>query len=424
MSVTQISKQKQIEGTYDVIVAGGGLAGVIAASSAAREGLKVLLIEKYGFLGGMATSALVYPFMSYTESGGVLANAGLFLELLKDTNILSGNKDLNSRYYLHEFLKIALDHMVEKYGVTVLFHTKLSDVEFEDRKVKSITAATISGNIKLTAPIFIDATGNADLCAFAGLPYKLGREEDGLCQPMTLCFRLTDIDNSRFDRKKATAVYQEFQQKGLIHNPRENILTFKFPVNNMLHFNTTRIIGCDPTDVEALTAAEFEAREQMLEMFRFLRDNVEGCENCKLIESGSEIGIRESRRIIGHYEITAEDITGTVKFPDRIARCTYAIDIHNPSGTGTIYASIPKNDYYTIPYRAMIPLDADNIIVAGRPISSTHEAHASFRIMPVTSCIGEAAGIAASLVKKSGCPALEIDIKTLQDTLTKNGALI
>ncbi|NLK38757.1 MAG: FAD-dependent oxidoreductase [Clostridiales bacterium] len=419
-----MKKKKEISETYDLIVAGGGLAGVAAACSAAREGLKVLLIEKYGFLGGMATSALVYPFMPHTESGGVLANAGLFLELLQETNMLSGNKDLNSRYCLTEFLKIALDRMIEKYGVTVLFHSKLSDVEFRDRKVMSITVATISGNIKLSAPIFIDATGNADMCAFAGLPYQIGRDEDGLCQPMTLCFRLANIDNNRFDRKAAVALYKEFQKKGLIKNTRENILSFKFPVDNVRHFNTTRVIGYDPTDVEQLTVAEFEARKQMFEMYRFLRDNVEGCENCKLIESAPEIGIRESRRIIGYYEITADDITGTVKFKDSIARCTYAIDIHNPSGTGTIYEKIPENDYYTIPYRAMIPVDADNIIVAGRPLSSTHEAHSSFRIMPVTTCIGEAAGIAASLVKKYGCVPSDVDTKVLQNILIKNGALV
>lgn len=410
---------------FDVVVAGGGLAGVFAAISAAREGMKVLLVEKCGYLGGMATSGLVYPFMSYRErKSGRVANAGLFAEMLKRIYEVGGSASAEATGYKEEYMKLVLDRMVVEAGVKVLFHSLLSDVVRNGRVIRSITISTPQGNIKISAPVFIDATGDADLSAFAGLEYKLGREEDGLCQPMTLNFRLTNVDWKRYDRQKANALYREYREKGLIKNPREDILVFNYPIYNVMHLNTTRIVGKNPCSVEDLTESEMMAREQVYEMYTFLKNNVEGMENCDIISSASEIGIRESRRIVGHYVITKEDVTGAVKHDDRIARATYEIDIHNPAGTGTYHCPVPENDFYTIPYRALIPVGADNLIVAGRPISSTHEAHSSFRIMPITSCIGEAAGAAAALIRKQDCASIDIPIKTLQDTLIDRGALI
>ena len=410
---------------FDVVVAGGGLAGVISAISAARDGMKVLLVEKCGYLGGMATAGLVFPFMSYRERGsGKPANAGLFAELLRRMYELGGQSSAESTAYKEEYMKLALDRMVREAGVKVLFHSLLSEVVREGRVIKSITISTCQGNIKISAPIFIDATGDADLTAFAGLEYKLGREEDGLCQPMTLNFRLTNVDWSRYDYAKANKLYKEFREKRLIKNPREDILVFKYPIYNIMHLNTTRIVGKNPVSVEDLTESEMTAREQVYEMYQFMKNNIEGMENCDIVSSASEIGIRESRRIVGHYVITKEDVTGAVKHDDRIARATYEIDIHNPAGTGTYHCPVPENDYYTIPYRALIPVGADNLIVAGRPISSTHEAHSSFRIMPITSCIGEAAGAAAAIMKKLDCKSIDVPMKQLQDTLVDYGALI
>lgn len=414
-----------MEYNYDVVVAGGGLAGAFAAISAAREGMKVILIEKNGCLGGMATSGLVFPFMTFRERGsGALANAGLFAKMQKRLFELGGSDSDASGAYKEEYMKILLDRMVKEAGVKVLFHSLLSEVERDGRTIKSITISTPQGNIKITAPVFIDATGDADLTAFAGLDFKLGRESDGLCQPMTLNFRLTNVDWSKYDGKAANALYKEYREKGLIKNPREDILVFRYPIYNIMHLNTTRIVGKNPTSVEDLTDAEMTAREQMYEMYLFLKKNIPGCENCDMVESASEIGIRESRRITGLYTLTKEDIIEVHKHDDRIARGTYEIDIHNPAGTGTYHCPVPENDFYTIPYRALIPVGADNLIVAGRPISSTHEAHSAFRIMPITSCIGEAAGIAASLVRKHDCASKDIPVKTMQDILTDNGALI
>ncbi|MBQ8432528.1 MAG: FAD-dependent oxidoreductase [Clostridia bacterium] len=414
-----------LEQAFDVAVVGGGLAGTMAAVAAAREGKKVVLIEKYGYLGGMATAGLVYPFMKHTENGsGKPANAGLYFQLLKEIYEIGGSDGAESRHYKEEFMKVVLDRMTKRYGVQVLFHSKLCSVERAERRIQSITVSTVSGKIQIRAGRFVDATGNADLTAFAGFAYEQGREEDGLCQPMTLCFRLGNVDWSRFDHAAANKLYREFQAAGKIQNPRENILIFHHPFDNVMHMNTTRAIGIDPTNVFDVSKAEMLLREQMLEMYRFMKENIPGLENCELISSAAESGIRESRRIVGLVKVTADDLIHTRKFEDSIARGTYAIDIHNPSGTGTYLYKMPENDYYTIPYRALVPQDADNLIVAGRCICTTHEALAAVRIMPITTCMGEAAGIAAAMATDADCTMAQVDVQALREKIVSYGGLV
>lgn len=420
---------------YDVIVAGGGLSGVAAAAAAARSGAEVLLIERFGFLGGMATSGLVNPFMPYCASkeGGKedferQVNTGIFNEILENLSELGGLLPSNRRTFNEEIMKLILDRMVNKYGVKVLLHSFVSSVEREGRKIKHITVVSKSGPIDFKAPYYIDATGDADLSAFAGCDYKMGRDEDNLCQPMTLCFRLANVDKSKFlgqpdVRKMVQEKYEALKAKGQIKNPREDILVFPHMVEDVLHFNTTRVIHKSPINVKDLTLAEIEAREQVYEMYLFLKENAPGFENCQILMSAPQIGVRESRRIIGDYEITVEDLLNTVKFEDSIARGTYPVDIHNPSGSGTVIQDIPTGDYYTIPYRALLPKDMDNLIVAGRPISSTHEAHSAFRVMPISTCIGEAAGIAAYMALKKNVSFRDVDICEVHKLMDEYGAL-
>lgn len=418
---------------FDVIVAGAGLAGVAAAVAAADEGMKVLIIERYGFAGGMATSALVNPFMNYFERGpeGKLVNKGLFEELrLRMWKI--GATKIAERRGIHSFndelLKIVLDRMLTEAGVTVLYHALLSDVKMSDGKIKALTVSTTSGNIELKAKYYIDATGNADLVAFAGLPFRLGREDDNQCQPMTLCFRLAGVRENDINISEINKKYKEFQASGRIKNKRENVLHFLIDdaecSEGIVHFNTTRILNKNPASVLDRTAAEIEAREQVLEMYRFLKDNFDCMKNAYLVSMAAETGIRESRRIVGCYDITADDIVSARKFDDSIARGSYEIDVHSPDGTGTKIVYVKENDYYTIPYRAMVPCGAENLIAAGRPLSSTHEAHAAFRVMPIATCVGEAAGVAAALGIKCGKSAAEVPVEQLRGILTERGALI
>jgi hypothetical protein len=418
---------------YDVIVSGGGLSGIAAAVSAAREGLNVLIIEQYGFLGGMATAGLVNPFMPYSlrkEDGdhdiSKKVNLGIFKKILDDLDNIGGLHK-NQLTFNEELLKLVLDRIIKKYAVHVLFHSIVSGVKRQESKITSVIVTNKSGISEYNADFFIDSTGDADLCKLAGCKYKVGRDEDGYCQPMTLCFRIGNIDNKGFNNKWDTAginkKYKELKEKGLIKNPREDVLIFLHMVDSVLHFNSTRIIKKSALNAEDLSAAEIEARQQVFELYCFLKENIQGFENCQLLMTAPQIGVRESRRITGEYILTQNDLLEAKKFDDSIARGTYPIDIHNPSGSGTIIKAIPFGDYYTIPYKALIPKGLDNLIVAGRAISSTHEAHSAYRIMPICTCIGEGAGTATAIAFKNSIPYKEVNAEEIHSLLTKYGAL-
>ena len=415
--------------TYDLIVAGGGFTGVAAAVAAAREGLSVLLVEKNGYLGGAACANYVNPFMDFEmrdkQTGKpVQLNTGIFTTILEKLSELGGLHE-NRRTFSEEYIKVVFDRLLKEYGVDVLLHSYVMEAKVEDDTVKSISVVNISGKQQLSARCFIDATGDAELSVLAGCEYQLGREEDHLCQPMTLCFRIANVDTDKYwgkSCKTMNEIYKRFQQEGKIKNPREDVLTFKHMADGVVHFNSTRIVKHDPTNVADVTAAEISAREQMVELYNFMKENVAGFENATLLASAPSIGTRESRMVKGKYTIVADDIVNCTKFEDSIARGNYEIDIHSPDGSGTTHIGVPAGEYYTIPYRALVPQSRTNLLVAGRCISSTHEAQASYRIIPICTCIGEGAGLASSLAVKSGCDTDKIDIDALHKLLDKYGA--
>ncbi len=415
------------EKMWDLIVVGGGLTGIAAAVSARRLGLEVLIVEKAGFLGGAAGTMLISPFMPYSttvDGKRFDLSRGFFKEihtLLTELGGLSENRE-----DIHEeYLKLAMDRLVTKEGVQPLFHAYLCGVEKKGEEIKAIKAATKAGVLTFKARYFIDATGDADLAVMAGCPYHLGRS-DGLCQPMTLCFRIGNVDIPVFQKNRMDMQekYKKFQAEGKIKNPRENILVFFTLVDGMLHFNTTRIVKHNPTDPFDVTKAEMAAREQMFELFQFLKENCAGFENSQLLYSAGEIGVRESRMIDGEYVLTEIDLRDCVKFDDAIAAGNYDIDIHNPEGSGTSHYYFPEGAWYTIPYRSLEPKNASNLLVAGRSISSTHEAQASYRVMPIVTTLGQAAGTAVAIAKKANVGVKEIDVGELQKILTANGAFI
>ena len=419
--------------TFDVIVAGGGLSGVAAAIAAAREGAGVLLVEQYGFMGGMATAGLVNPFMPYAiwkaswkYDWNEKVNQGIFREILRELDDLEGLHD-NNQTFNEELLKLVLDRLIRKYGIKVLFHSFVSGAKRHNNKLQSVTVTNKSGNNEYCAEYFIDATGDADLSALAGCEFNLGREVDNLCQPMTLCFRIANVELDKFDWRKnkeeINKTYKEFKNKGIIKNPREDVLIFEHMVKGIVHFNSTRVTGKISIKVEDLSEAEMQAREQVYELYTFMKENISGFENCQLLMSAPQIGIRESRRIVGEYTITEEDLIGARKFEDSIARGTYPVDIHNPSGSGTVLKDIPYGDYYTISYKALIPRGINNLIIAGRPISSTHEAHSAYRIMPICTCIGEGAGTATAIALKEKAAFRDVDYKKIHSLFNKYGVL-
>lgn len=416
---------------YDMIVVGGGFAGVAAAIEAARKGLQVLLIEKYNCLGGAAMNCLVMPFMPYwtidPETGKqTILTGDIFTQIITELEKLGGTLQSKDSTFDEELLKLVLNRLCIAHGVELLFNTTVVGVQVENGALVSIKAWGKSRMLELTADYFVDATGDAELSVLAGCDYHVGRKEDGLCQPMTLCFRVAGIDMEKFreNRKYITPRYREFQEKGLIKNPREDVLLFKTMHDSILHFNTTRIVKLDPTDPVAVTKAELEAREQVFELHNFLKNNIPGFEASYVLSTAMQIGIRESRMIKGEYTLTQEDLKSLARFEDAIAVANYDIDIHNPEGSGTSHYYFGKGEWYEIPYRCLLPVGTTNLLVAGRCISSTHEAQASYRIMPFCSELGQAAGAAISVAKESGKTLRDIDIKQLQQILRSEDFVI
>ena len=416
---------------YDLVVVGGGFAGVGAAIAAAEEGCRVLLVEQGNALGGAAVRALVNPFMCVGphiehEGGRVSAFGGIFRRIHNKLIERGATSDIYGISFLEEELKLLLNEAVLEVGVEILFHACLYNVSCENGNVKSISLATRGGPLEIESDYFIDATGDAQLAYLAGCPTLLGREGDNLCQPMTLCFRIGNVDMERYRKSepRLKAEHAKALERGELINPRENILTFGYPVGNVLHVNTTRVVKHNPTDPVELTGAELIARRQVFEIYEFMKKHAEGLENSYIMSTASEIGVRESRKIVGDYVLTGEDCKACTKFEDAVTSCNYCIDIHNPEGKGTLIYELPKGEYFTIPYRCLIPKGVNNMLVAGRCISSDQMAQSSFRIMPSVCCIGEAAGRAIGIAANSGVGVRAIDVAELQGKLKAKGSFV
>lgn len=418
------------ENRYDVIVAGGGPAGCAAAISAARSGAKVLLIEKYGFLGGMGTAGLVSPFMSHyaakTEPVDVntkieelkVLNRGIYEEIL---NKLEQEDSLlkfvdNTPFDCEKLKEILLDMVLES-GAELLFHSYVCGAETEDGKITSISVMNKSGSRKLEADVYIDCTGDGDLAAMSGAQVEMGDETNGKCQPASLMFKMANVD---FYTERGSVEYPVPEDAGM---PCGRVLFFMTTHPGEVIINMTRVIDFDATDADNLTKAEITARKQVKEVAAYLKKNVKGFENAYVSQTGTQIGIRESRRIMGHYILTQEDVLGCRKFPDGICRTAYPIDIHNPMGQGTLLKRVPVGEWYEIPYRCLVPLKMKNLLVAGRCISATHEAHSSLRVMPNCYCFGQAAGIAAGIAVKEGVKPEEIAGERIVAILKEENAL-
>ncbi|MBR0056701.1 MAG: FAD-dependent oxidoreductase [Kiritimatiellae bacterium] len=437
MNTSAIVKSGRESGTlheFDLIVAGGGPAGCGAALAAARRGLSVLLIEESGSLGGAATKCLVTPFMPWmtkiSESGEektLELSAGIFAELnaaIREDAIYG--EEAQPRAINEESLKVILDRKMDEAGVKVLFHATLCGVAKEGRRIAAVSVATVAGVLEFSAATFVDATGDAALSAMAGVAFRLGRPKDLLCQPMTLCFRMCNVDTEAAWRAhdEINALYKRFREEGQILNPRENVLKFPSRIPGVMHFNTTRIVKLDPTDPFALSKAEALAREQVVELVHFLKENFAAFRNASLMMTAAAIGVRESRMIEARHILTADELMAGTHFEDGIAAANYDIDIHSPDGSGTSHWYFPPGLYYTIPYRSLLPREFDNLIVAGRCIGATHEAQASVRIMPTCICMGEAAGTAAALARDCRVAAADVDAGELRARLRAAGAFV
>jgi len=406
-----------------VVVAGAGPAGVGAALGAARMGAEVALVERYGFPGGMATTGLVHPWMPY-HAGDKQIIGGVFEGVIQRL-LQRGAFKPGGNLFDPEHLKQVLIEMLLEAGVELHLHSFVVGVRRVGGAVKGIVVYNKSGRETISGDVVIDATGDGDVAAFAGCPYEKGRKKDGLMQPMTLHFRMAAVDRSRMPTHEVlNELYSQAKAAGKIRCPRENLLWFNSTIEDQVHFNTTRVIEVDGTNAADLTKAEIESRRQAWEIAGWLQKEVPGFERAYMLATGPQVGVRETRRIMGQYVLTARDVLGGRKFRDGIALCSYPIDIHNPAGSGTVIKRLKPGDWYSIPYRCLVPSNTEGLLVAGRPISATHEAHSSLRVQPICYATGHAAGIAAAMAAGAGASLAEVDVKALRREILSQGGIL
>ncbi len=303
-----------------------------------------------------------------------------------------------------------------------------------ERRVGGVVFETKSGPLVVEARAIVDCTGDGDIAALAGAPFEMGREGDGLVQPMTLMFRMASFEQADFDayvnenRREWRGVHglwalvREATRSGELSLSREDILIFAGLRRGEVSVNSTRVSAVVGVDVLDLTKAEILARRQMREIVAFLRRRVPGFERSYVIQSGGSVGVRETRRIVGEYRLEAADVMQARRFEDVIARCAYPIDIHDPSGTGTRLERLPDGQWYDIPLRCLLPREVDGLVVAGRCISGSHEAHSSYRVMPVSMATGQAAGVCAAMAAIAGGHPREVRASCVQAELMRQGA--
>jgi hypothetical protein len=448
-----------MEKQYDVIIVGGGISGTMAAVAAARAGAKTLVIERYGFLGGMLTAAGVGPMMTF-HAGDKQVIQGITAELI--TRLVRQGKSpghiVDTTGYTYtvtpfdaEAMKRELETMVLESGGKILYHTMLASVDVNQRNIRSITVCNKAGLNKLMAKVYIDATGDADLSLWAGVECTKGRKTDGAAQPMTMKLRMTNVNiqavreyikanPDEFPRLKGnTAIIdkaprlsiggfvktlKDAQEKGEITFRREDVLFFETNTPGEVIINTSRVLGCDSTDPWSLSEAEVEGRKQALELEKFLKKRIPGFENAQVEYTGPFIGVRSSNQIVGMYTLTVEDLIACKRFEDTIAHAGYPVDIHSPDGEGTLHRHLKWGDMYSIPYRCVINPKVDNLITVGRCISATFEAQAGIRTTPTCGAIGHAGGVAAAIAADKGSAVQSVNIDELQSLLKEQGAYL
>lgn len=441
----------------DVLVVGGGNAGCAAALAAARHGAKTMLVERYGFLGGTATASMVGPWMTY-HSGSKRIVGGIAQEIVERLQRMGGSPGHlhDSSDYVStitpfdpEIHKALLFEMMQEAGVKLLLHAYFLRAIASDKTVYGASFATVAGERQYRARCTIDATADAYVAASAGVQTQQG-DERGRVQPASLMFRLSHVDLAKTatyvrmhpDQMRTslkahertapalTAVaglydlWNDALEHGAVDIPREVVSFFITPYADEVSVNMTRVTNIDPLDPDDLTRAEIEARAQVMQLLDFFRKRVPGFENARLAATGTQIGIRESRRIVGEYTLTREDVLQARHFDDAVARSAYPIDIHNPAGSGTVTHRLAEGESYEIPYRCLVPQDVDGLLVAGRCISTTHEALASTRLTPTVMTLGQAAGTAAALAKEAGKRLRDVDTQRLRSTLINDGVVL
>ncbi len=424
-----------------VLVVGAGSAGATAAITAARAGADVLLVDRYGFLGGTSTAVLDTFYGFYTPGkvekkvvGGVpdAVVDGLkgYNMCIKRPNTYGAGSGIT---YNPEYLKVVWENLVKESGAKILLHSFVQDVVVEEGRVVAVLVATKAGLQWIAADTVVDASGDAEICYYAGFSYELAGEQEP-AQSLTTTFKMCNVDLTKrrtLSKEGLHALMKEGAESGEYRLPRREGSDHATPVPGTTATVMTRLNSFErragrvvnATDPELLSRAETEGRRQAIEYARFLRDKVPGYEKADLVGFGVQIGVRETRRVHGDYRLTREDVLHARQFDDQVGLCGAPIEDHH-SGADTKWQYLPEGECVGIPYRALLPRDAVNVLVAGRCFSATHDAHASVRSMGQCMAMGQAAGAAAAMAAQGKITPREIAPNGLRDVLRNLGAVL
>jgi hypothetical protein len=445
--ITEPARTLPVYGEFDVVVVGGGPAGLAASVSAAKHGARTLLVERYGFLGGMGPAGGVTNFAGlYGRKNGEMQQVvhGVVDELMQRIAALGGLNEpqdgmmgrIRVRSYDVSAYKCAADQWLLAAGVQLLFHAWAAAVVMEGRQISALVVETKSGRQAIRAQCFIDCSGDADVAHFAGVPFELGDGHGSGLFPSTM-FRVGHVDAVRalaavgeFKAINALMAQSLAREPGCYQFAREGAILRPQKIPTEWRANVTQIrnaqgTAMDATDARQLSEGELEGRRQITEYFRFLRNEVPGFEQSAIVDIAPQVGIRETRRIQGLYALTGEDILSSARFDDAIGINAWPMELH---ADGRIDWQFPRNidaaqgerAYNDLPWRMLVPANINNLLVAGRCASMTHEGQSAARASGGCFVMGQAAGTAASQLK-AGEPFANADVKQLQKLLKQDG---
>ncbi|HYW58017.1 MAG TPA: FAD-dependent oxidoreductase [Polaromonas sp.] len=442
-TITEPARTLPVYGEFDVVVVGGGPAGLAASVSAVRRGARTLLVERYGFLGGMGTAGGVTNFAGlYGRRNGEMRQVvhGVVDDLLDRIDALGGLNDpqdgmqgrIRVRSYDVSAYKCAADQLLLASGVQMLFHAWAAAVVMEGPRIAALVVETKSGRQAIRADKFIDCSGDADVAHFAGVPFELGDGHGSALFPTTM-FRVGHVEAARamaavgefsainklMDETQAQHPGRyNFPRKGAIVRPQKNPSEWRV---NVTQIRNTQGQAMDATDARQLSEGEQEGRRQIGEYFRFLKNEVPGFEQAAIVDIAAQVGIRETRRICGAYSLSGEDILSSARFEDVIGINAWPMEMHVD---GEIVWRFPRDDaraFNDLPWRMLVAKEVDNLLVAGRCASMSHEGQSAARASGGCFVMGQAAGTAAALLD-AGAAFSATDVDRLQQCLKQDGA--